>query len=32
MCVAYGAHLDAVLVESRPLDDLGLESIVNFWY
>jgi hypothetical protein len=21
-----------MLVEGRPLDDLGLESVINFWY
>lgn len=30
--VAYCAHLDTVLVESRPFDDFGLESVVNLWY
>jgi hypothetical protein len=28
----HSAHLDSVLVEGGPLDDLGLESVINFWY
>lgn len=29
---AYSAHLDAMFVEGRPLDDFSLESVVNLWY
>jgi hypothetical protein len=29
---AHGAHLDSMLVERRPLDDLSLESVINFWH
>jgi hypothetical protein len=30
--LTYSAHLDSMLVEGGPLDDLGLESVINFWY
>jgi hypothetical protein len=28
----HGTHLYSMLVEGRPLDDLGFESVINFWY
>lgn len=28
--ITYCAHLDTMLVESRPFDDFGLEGVVNF--
>jgi hypothetical protein len=28
----HGAHLNSMLIEGRPLDDLSLESVINFWH
>lgn len=30
--VTYRAHLDTMLVESRPFDDFSLEGVVDLWY
>jgi hypothetical protein len=28
----HSTHLDSMLVEGRPLYDLSLESVINFWH